>query len=239
MEVARRGLLLAVSVCLPVMAMRAARADTTDLAVLCDLTLGPALRAAGAAYDAHAGVRIHVFPTPPGLIVPQLARDVQIDVVVTQPDILDRAVAAGLLAGPRSGNWADPLVIAEPAGAAGPADGGKFALSELPAASGIDGAAVAAGLGVPTERIASAIDTREVAFLLTSGAARAGLLYRTDVRTDPRLRALRVLADPPPAVFAAAVTKGARRPNPAAFVAFLATSPAVAVLADHGLETVA
>jgi molybdate transport system substrate-binding protein len=204
--------------------MASARANTTDLALICDLTLGAPLRAAATAYRADQGVRVHVFPTAPGLIVPQLAREVQIDLVMTHSSTLDQAAQAGLLAAePRTGTWSNVLVVAETMDATGSADTGKFAVSELAAASGIDGAAVVARLGIDPARVASAIDTTEVAFLLTTGAARTGLLYLTDVRADPRLRVLNQVEGQPPALCSAAITKGARRLDPAAFITFLGT----------------
>ncbi len=238
-HITRRLLLLATPAALTVGTIRPAVADTTDLVIMCDPTLQRPLAGIGEAFRAKAGVRIHVFATAPGLILPQLTHDVQNDILVTQVGVLQQAERAGLLSGARSGNWSNPLVIAEMAGAAGPAAAGKFAVSELPAASGVDGAGVVAKLGLPSSEIISAIDTPGVAFLLTSGAARTGLLYLTDVRADPRLRVLRPLEDMPAAIFAAAVSKGARRPNPAGFVEFLGTVQARERLAASGLEPVA
>ena len=240
MTIARRHLLLAASAALPIVAGQPARADTTDLALICDLTLGAPLRAVAAAVRASGGVHVFVFPTAPGLIVPQLARDVQIDIVATRADAMEQAKQAGLLAGETtSGNWRDPIVIAEASSASGSPDEGKFAVAGLPGASGMDGETVAARLGVDPARIVSAIDTTEGAFLLVSGAARTGLLYLTDVRAHPRLRVLRIVPDQPPAVFAARVTKGARRPDPAAFVTWLGTPPGRAALSKGGLELAA
>ena len=87
-------------------------ADTVDLAVTCDTTLAPALRKAAAAYKARSGVRVFVFPTGPGLILPQLVRDIQNDIVVTQTAILDQAVQAGVVAAAVVAQWRNPLVIA-------------------------------------------------------------------------------------------------------------------------------
>ena len=83
-----------------------------------------------------------------------------------------------------------------------------------------------------------AVDTDEVAVLLISGAAQAGLLHLTDVHADPRLEVIRAVpADiHPPIVYAASVTRGARRPDPQGMVAFLATSEATALLVESGLE---
>jgi molybdate transport system substrate-binding protein len=240
MNSVRRRIMLTASALIPLAMASEAKADTTDLAVICDLTLGVPLRSAGAAFRASTGVRIHVFPTAPGLITPQLSREVQIDIVVAQSDVLDQATQAGLLStSPRSGTWSNALVVAEMIDASGAPDVGKFAVSELAAASGIDGTAVVARLGIDSTRVVSAIDTTEVAFLLTTGGARTGVLRLTDVRADPRLRVVRTVADPAPARCAAAITKGARRPNPAAFISFLGTEPARRLLATAGLEIVA
>jgi molybdate transport system substrate-binding protein len=62
----------------------------------------------------------------------------------------------------------------------------------------------------------------------------------TDVRADARLAAIRPVpaeAQPPP-LYAAAVTRLARRPNPEDFVAFLTTKEAGDILAAAGLEAI-
>jgi molybdate transport system substrate-binding protein len=177
------------------------------------------------------------FPRHRELILPQLARDVQNDIILTQVLLLDRAAQAGLLTdGARSGVWADPLVIAEPIGAPGDAGSGMFAVSELASASGIDGASIVSRMNLPANRVVSAIDNTEVVFLLTTGRARTGLLYLTDVHSGPGLRVVRAIEDPPPMLFAAAVTKLARRPNPAAFIHFMGTPGAAAMLTEVGLD---
>lgn len=240
MTMIRRRMMLTAPALLPLAVVSEAKADTTDLAVICDLTLGSALIAVGARFRAGTGVHIDVFPTAPGLIVPQLAREVQIDIVVAERDVLEHAAQANLLTGAaRGGPWSNQVVIAAAKDASGPEDAGPFAVSELPAASGIDGALIVARLGVDPARVRSAIDTTEVAFLLTTGAVRTGLLFLTDVRADPRLRVVRVLTEQPPAVHAAAITAGTRRPNPAAFITFLGTPPARELLSDAGMEFVA
>ena len=62
------------------------------------------------------------------------------------------------------------------------------------------------------------------------------MLYLTDVRANPRLRVVRAVEASSPPAFAAAVTTLARRPNPAAFVRFLDTPRAAALLLDAGLQ---
>ena len=197
--------------------------------------MAPALRKVGAAYRARSGVPVFVFPTGPGLILPQLVRDIQNDIVVTQATIL-RAGRAGRhhRLGGAAAQWRNPLVIAGLHGTA--TSIGAFAATDPSPASDIDGPAVLARLGIkPTAIVLGAVDTDEVAFLLTTGAAQAGLLHMTDVRADARLG--RSFARCRPrcnrrSLYAASVTRLARRPNPEGFVAFLATQEAADMLAD-------
>jgi molybdate transport system substrate-binding protein len=215
---------------------RPAVADTIDLALNCDTALAPALRKVAAAYRARSGVRVFVFPTGPGLILPQLVRGIQNDIVVTRTTILEQAVRAGVIASAVRAQWRDPLVIAGLSGTA--TIDGTFAAPDPTPASDIDGPALLTRLDIKPTRVLGAVDTDEVAFLLTTGAAQAGLLHMTDVRADERLAVIRPV--PPevqsPLLYAASVTRLARRPDPAGFVAFLATEEATAMLATAGLE---
>ena len=236
MDMARRLWIAGAAAVLPIAATFDVQAQVTDIALMCDLTLGPAMRRAASAYRTATGVRVHVFPSAPGLIVPMLSHEVQIDIVATRIATLDQGDRAGLLApGSRAGTWRTPLVVAEGAGA-GTSD--KFAVSELPSASGIDAQTAIARLGIDPKRIVSAIDTEEVAFLLTTGAARSGLLYLTDTKADPRLIVVQTLADPPPAVFATALAKESGRPNPGGFTSFLGSAAGRTLLGSQGLEYV-
>jgi molybdate transport system substrate-binding protein len=225
---------------LPLLALAAvstpALAETVDLSVTCDTTLAPALRKAAAAYRAQSGVRVFVFPTGPGLILPQLVRDIQNDIVVTQTGILDQAVQAGVVAVAVRPQWRNPLVIAGLRDEA--AMTGTFAAPDPTPASDIEGAAILARLDIKPSRTLGAVDTDEVAFLLTNRAAQAGVLHMTDVRADARLAVIRPIPAEvqSPMLYAASVTRLARRPNPAGFVAFLATKEATDVLTSAGLE---
>ena len=60
----------------------------------------------------------------------------------------------------------------------------------------------------------------------------------TDVRADARLAVIRPIPAEvqSPMLYAASVTRLARRPNPAGFVSFLATKEATDVLTSAGLE---
>jgi ABC-type molybdate transport system substrate-binding protein len=214
------------------------RADSADLVVTCDTTLAPVLRAVGSAYAARSGVHVYVFPTGPGLIVPQLVRDIQNDIVVTQVTTLAQAERAGVIASATTGrSWRNRLVVAGARGAS--ATDGTLAVSDPSPASDIDGPALVARLGLQPAHVLGAVDTDEVAYLVTSGAAQAGLLHMTDVRADRRLEVIREVPAQirAPVLYAASVTHLARRPNPEGFIGFLATVEANAILTEGGLET--
>jgi molybdate transport system substrate-binding protein len=233
MGLSRRRLLAT----LPLVAAAAqARADTMDLALICDTTLAPAVRRAAAAYRQQTGVQVFVFPTGPGLIMPQLEREVQNDIVVSQPAILARAASAGIVDTTTGAQWRNPLVIAGLQDAR--ADGGTFAAPDPSAASDFDGPRLLARLGLDPANVLGAVDTDEVAFLITSGAAQAGLLHLTDVRADQRLAVIRTVPSEvhPPVLYVAAVNRFAGRPNPRGFVAFLAGKDGAAILTTAGLE---
>jgi len=227
---------------LPLLAIAAAaapaRADTVDLALNCDPTLAPALRKASAAYRARTGVHVFVFPTGPALILPQLTRDIQNDILVTQVPVFEQAERLGIIASDTGGRrWRNPVVVAGLRGAAD-ANVDSFAVTDPIPGADIDGPAVLARLGLRPARVLGALDTDEVAFLLTTGAAQAGLLHSTDLNADGRLELIqRVPAEvQAPLRYAASVTRLARRPNPEGFVAFLAGREAAALLAEAGLE---
>ncbi|HUB11901.1 MAG TPA: substrate-binding domain-containing protein [Acetobacteraceae bacterium] len=239
---ARRGLMQALpatAVLLVAAAPAAQAADVAELVVACDTTLGPVLRLVARAYAESAGVRVNVFPTPPGLILPQLERQVQNDIVMTQPPTIAAAVQANVAAQDAArGAWRNPLVLAMKRGANPPTDQ-PIAVSDPTPASDMDGPAILARLGLASAPMLGVIDTDSVAALVLDGTARAGLLHMTDVHARPGLQIVRTIPPDiaPPISYAVAVTKLARRPDPAGFVAFLLAPPATVLLAANGLET--
>jgi hypothetical protein len=212
-------------------------ATTTDLAVTCDAAAAPAVHAAGAAYRARTGVRIRVFATPPGLVLPQLEREIQNDLIVTRIVTIEQAEQAGLVRpGGRAGPWRNRLVTATATQPAGPE--GSFVVPDPSPASDIDGAAILRKLGVMPAAVLGVIDTGAVAWTLTNGGARQGLLHQTEVVADDRLHAVSPVPDDawPPILYAATVTRLARRGDPAGFVTFLGSPDGQAVLRAAGLE---
>ena len=84
MKMNRRGLLLTVPA-LPLVALaRPAHAETTDLILNCDPALAAPMAASAQLFAKTHGVVVNIFPTPPGLILPQIARHIQNDMVITR-----------------------------------------------------------------------------------------------------------------------------------------------------------
>jgi ABC-type molybdate transport system substrate-binding protein len=241
MDVTRRGLVRAFPAAAVLAAVPHAKAAaaTDELVLACDTTLGPAMRAVGTAYANATGQRVNVFPTGPGLILPQLERQVQNDVVVTRRTTLDAAVQAGIVQNAAArGLWRNQVVIA--ARRVTPIDPDKPVVAADPTpASDMDGPAILARLGLPLASVLGVIDTDTVAALVLDGTARAGLMHMTDVVAHPDLGVMHFVRDDVqrPIAYAAAVTTLARRPNPDRLVAFLLTSRAAAMLSALGLET--
>src|SRR5579872_2516711 len=217
-------------------AVRPAAAATIDLSLACDTTLAPALRKVAAAYVSKTGVRVFVFPTGPGLLLPQLQRSIQNDILVTQWAIMQQALDGAIIAAmPGAPHWSNPLVIA---GRSGASVNSVFAACDATAASDFDGPALLAKLALKPTQVIGAVDTNEVAWLLLRGEAQAGFLHMADVRAHPELTVIQpVPADvQAPFVYGATVTKLASRPDPQGFVAFMQTQAAMTLLKEAGLE---
>ena len=237
----RRRLLQALpaAAALGVAAHARAAVSVAELALVCDTTLGPAMRAAAAIYGNTTGVRVNVFATAPGLIVPQLERYVQNDIVVTQRVLMDKAVGAGVVAsGAAHGAWYNRLVVAARQGAP-PAPSKPIAAADPSPASDMDGPAILARLGMLPAAVLGVIDTDTVAALLLNGTAGMGLLHMTDIRAHPELKVMTVVPDAveQPIAYAAAVTLLARRPDPAGFVEFLGSAQMGTLFAAQGLAS--
>jgi len=239
MVVTRRRLAKALLV-LPVLAVASkAEAATTDIVLTCDTALGSPMRAAADQYLQETGIRVRVFPTGPGLVLPQLLHGIQNDVVCTQRDVAAKAVQAGLIDSEAlQGEWRNRLVIAASRGAGLAAARGRVAVSDPTPAADMDGPAIVQAMNLGQTAILGVIDTDEVAFLLSRGQADAGLLHMTDVQANPGLEVIQVIPDgvAPPITYVIAVTKLSVRPNPRAFVDFLLSPPGKTVLEAQGLE---
>jgi len=243
MTLNRRGLLLTVPA-LPLAALATpARAETTDLILNCDPALAPAMLQAARLFSKTNGVLVNIFPTPPGLILPQIERHIQNDMVMTRASAIADAVRAATIAAdaPHGGQWRNRLVIARRAGATTSVVTGRIAVADATPGSDMDGPAILQKLGLAHGRIMGVIDTDEVAWLLLRGQVDVGLLHMTDIRSNPELEVVAAVPDAvaPPILYSIAVTKLSRRPHPEAFIASLMSPDGAAVLRSAGLEVVA
>jgi molybdate transport system substrate-binding protein len=244
MAMDRRSLLLAAPA-VPLVAIGMATpalAETTDLILTCDPTLAAAMAEAAKRFGQMHSVLVNIFPTPPGLILPQIARHIQNDMIITRSSAIQDAVAAGSIAAdaPHGGQWRNRLVIAGRTGGPASAATGRLAVTDRTPGSEIDGPALAKTLKLGQGGIAGVIDTDTVAYLLLRGEADAGLLHRTDVLAYPGLAVIAAVPDDvaPPILYSIAVTKLSRRPNPQAFITFLESPDGAAALSAAGLEVV-
>jgi molybdate transport system substrate-binding protein len=207
-----------------------------DLSLACDPEVAWALESAAGAFRVLTGVRVHVHPTPPALLLPQLRRDVQNDILFCRAAILEQAMREGLVSGDAPARtWRNRLVLARRRGDAGKT--GPVAVADRLPGNEVDAAAVLASLGLSDAATTGAAHARDIAFLLTSGAAGSGLLHLTDVLADPALEVAAKVDDAayPPILYRAAVSRLARRGNPGAFLDYLLHDPAALLLAQAGL----
>jgi molybdate transport system substrate-binding protein len=243
MTLNRRGLLLTAPALPLAVLATPARAETTDLILNCDPALAPAMLQAAQRFSKTNGVLVNIFPTPPGLILPQIARHIQNDMVMTRSSAIAEAIGAATIAGdaPRGGQWRNRLVIARRAGATDAVVTGRIAVADATPGSDMDGPTILARLGLQHGRVMGVIDTDEVAYLLLRGEVDAGLLHMTDIRANPGLEVAAMVPDAaaPPILYSIAVTKLSRRPHPEAFIASLMSPDGAAVLRAAGLEVVA
>jgi molybdate transport system substrate-binding protein len=218
------------------LAIPAAEAATTDLVVHCDRSLARPLAQLAAAFYAESGVRLRVFPTAPNAIAAQVARQIQNDVVVTQPGVLAQIAAAQLLAdGPQPGPWRNRLVIAGRRGEARvPLAQSVLAAPDPGWGGGPDGPALLAAAGLQPARLIGTFDTEEARGLLLSGEAGYAVLHVTEL--TPEIEAIPTPGFGADLTYMAALTKSARRPNPQALIAFLAGERAAAAMRAGGLE---
>lgn len=235
-------------------AMAAGEAAASDVVIYCDPTLTATMRAVGRSFTAQRKAPVQVFSAPPPLMLAQLAHETQDDVLTTLRSAMDEAVAKGLVKPETSvGAWRNRLVIgrrvreaisavaADPTSVMKLLGNGRFASPDPSNATTIDGPQIIADAGlqqVLDGHLIGAANTADVAFLLTSGAARLGLLYMTDVRSQPSLAVAATLPDASyaPIVYVAAASSKAKSPNLKPFLDLIRTPEASNILQAGGLE---
>jgi len=211
--------------------------------VFCDPTLAPAFRA----LDGLGGLSVAPLCAPGPLMLAQITRHTRDDVLVSLQPVMEQAAAAGLIdPSSRIGGLANTLVLAARAGTAPPPPGraalaalvagARLAITDPTPAAAFDGRAVLAANGLSAASLEGAANTADVAFLVATGAADLGLVYRTDVRDNPRLVEVAALqADPALTAYVAALNARAVGTGGKTLLAQLRSPAATARLQEAGL----
>lgn len=210
--------------------------------VFCDPTLAAAMRAMDGLSRAQAGAPVSVLCAPATLMIAQIQRHTRNDVLFTLAGAMIQAVQLGLVR-PESvvGGFSNTLVLAalqggDPAALAKRVARARVAVTDDTVASGLDGRAVLAANGLRAANVMGAANTGDVAFMVTSGAAEIGLMYRTDAQADARLRVLATLnADTALVQYAAGVNAHAVSPNAQALLNVMRSAAGVAILQQAGI----
>jgi ABC-type molybdate transport system substrate-binding protein len=214
----------------------AAWADTTDLVVHCDPALAGPLIDIAARFRSQAGIQARLFPTTPNAILAQMARQIQNDIVISEPVVLEALAARGQIAGfPPSARWRDRLVItANRGGKRQPIEQSSLAAPDPVWGGGPDGPKLLSDAGAHPGRLIGTYGTDEARTLLRQQEVDYALLHASELTGDleaidiPGLTAARIMT--------AAVTTAARRPHPEVLLQFLGSPEATAIFRAHGLE---
>jgi hypothetical protein len=206
----------------------------------CDPELWPALNRAALVFLDRTGIRVYLLPTSDGLMAPQIAHVVQSDIVMTSPETLLALAAIGHdVADAPHPKFTGRLVLAALAATSDEdARGGPIAAPDPVPGTRFNSAMVLGGMGLSRAQVQGTIDTGEAAAIGAAGGARAGLMTMMDVKATPGLRVV-AASNLPALVYVATTTQSPRRPQPEAFVTFLASPDGAAILAAFGLEAVA
>jgi len=206
--------------------------SAVGVTVFCDPTLAPVVRQVGA----QVGYQVAVLSAPGPLMVQQILRHTRNDVLFTTASAMDQAQALELVVpATRVDGFSSPLVVAALQGWSGALGNARVAVTDATVESaGLDGRAALRAAGISAGAIQGAANTGDVAFLVTTGAADAGLMYLTDVEADARLKVVMKLPGPGQA-YSVAVNAHAVSPNARGFVTLLRGSGPV--LQAGGLGT--
>lgn len=247
---ARTRRFLAFVVCLGLGLVSACRDDSApaEVVVYAAASTRDALAGIDAAFEAEHGVRVVVNFGSSGDLARQIVAAGRADVFLSADEQeMDRVEQAGLvIAGSRVDLLSNQLVVIAPADHAAPAEHGAPAgasftprdllREEFARLSLANPATVPAGRYAKAwlesqslwsgleSRVVPAIDVRAALAAVESGAAQAGIVYRTDVARSKRVRVLlEVPVDAGPRItYPAAQLRGAAAPDVAAkYLAFL------------------
>jgi molybdate transport system substrate-binding protein len=122
---------------------------------------------------------------------------------------------------------------------------GRLAMANVDAVpAGKYGKAALEKLGVwdgVSSRVAQAENVRAALLLVSRGEAPAGIVYQTDAAADPNVAIIGTFPEGthPPIIYPAALTAGARHPDAAAFLAYLASPHARPLFEAQGFTVLA
>jgi molybdate transport system substrate-binding protein len=238
----------------PVLATEPVR--QADVVVFCEETLRPAIERAGGRWRAQGGGRLDVFVARSDLLLEQIARGARCDVlVVTGGELADAAVRRDLArAESVKPSWRNRLVVVAPeegqradtiASSANVAE--IFGANELAIAdwtvssAGVETRTALDRLGVwqfLESSVVGSESTEGVAYLLATGKARRGIVYKTNAVADPRLSIVATIPDDayPPVVYSTALTYSEASDGAPRFLNFLRSPEARPELSASGLE---
>ena len=194
-------------------------------------------------FRGQTDIFVHMLPTSPGLLVPQLTHGTQNDIVMARQDIVAAVDAAGFVApGALRPAFRGRLVLATRMDARDDVTRtGPFALTDPSPGAGRDDAAILAAMGLRVAHALGAVDSGGVAYLVATGAAGAGLMLLADVRQDVRLKVAIEVPETAaaPIIYVASATRAPLRAQPGRFLEFLGGDEGVAIMKRHGWEKAA
>lgn len=222
-----------------------AKADPStapNVIVFCDPPLRAAMIRFGRHFTAATRVPVNVFCAPPPLMLAQIERRNQNDILITLAPFMDEAARRHLVAG---GTFL-PMGVNAYVFATREADqativaGGKLPFASLvvpdrTAGTTLDAQAVLGGSLPPDIAVIGAVDTEQAAAIVRHGAAEAALVYRTEAQPGSGLRVAGILPGRPPS-YEAAVTAVSRSPRVDTFITYLRSPEARDALRSTGLD---
>ena len=235
-----------------IFAVAGAAARANELTVCAASSLAQAFREVAAPFEAAVpGARVRLNFGASGALLQQVARGAPCDVLaVADLETMERAQALGLVdAAARRSFASNRLVVVVPLGqGAAPQALADLARPEfrriavglpgsVPAGRYAQDALAAAGLWQALEsRVVGAASVRQALDYVARGEVDAGFVYATDAaRQEARVRVVAPVEQADPVRYPAAVVAASAQPAVArAFVAFLTSPPAQAVLVAQG-----
>jgi molybdate transport system substrate-binding protein len=223
-----------------------------NVVVYCDKALRDVIGRTNELFTSRTQIPVNLFSAPPTLMLAQIERVTQNDVLITQSSFMDDAARRRLIhADTRIPIGRNRLVFAsreggeqqltDPLNLLRRIGKGPVAMPDPTTGTTIDSAAVLEALGLKPPlpfQVAGAIDSGGVGFLLRTRAAPIGLVYRTEAQPGSGLSVLAELPDQTVS-YSAAISVVTRSRNAQSFMEFLRDPAATASLREAGLESAA